>query len=78
MEDKHAILIVDDEPEVRDWLACLLQDSGFAVVQAASGQAMREAMQQQAFALLVLDLRLKGEDGLSLAREVRQFFAQLE
>lgn len=72
MEDKHAILIVDDEPEVRDWLACLLQDSGFAVVQAASGQAMREAMQQQVFALLVLDLRLKGEDGLSLAREVRQ------
>ena len=71
MDDRHAVLIVDDEADICDWLATLLQDCGYVVVAAANGREMQAALQQQDFALVVLDLRLKGEDGLQLARTLR-------
>ncbi|MDC7692171.1 response regulator [Vogesella indigofera] len=69
MEAVHRILVVDDEADVRDWLQSLLQDAGFAVDGVADGKAMRAALVERTYALLVLDLRLRGEDGLQLARE---------
>ncbi|WP_024304621.1 response regulator [Pseudogulbenkiania sp. MAI-1] len=72
MDDKHRILIVDDEAEVRDWLAALLEDGGFASCCAGDGAAMRRALAEHPFALVILDLKLKGEDGLTLARELRR------
>lgn len=72
MEAVHRILVVDDEADVRDWLQSLLQDAGFVVDGVADGKAMRAALAERTYALLVLDLRLRGEDGLQLAREWRQ------
>lgn len=72
MDDKHSILIVDDEADVRDWLSALLNDGGFATRSAGDGAAMRRALAERPFALVILDLRLKGEDGLTLARELRR------
>ncbi len=66
------ILVVDDEPAMRELLQTLLEDSGYAVTAVAGGEAMRQALESQAFSLVILDLRLKGEDGLQLARELRQ------
>jgi two-component system phosphate regulon response regulator OmpR len=68
--DAH-ILVVDDEAEVRDLLQEYLIKQGFAVSAAASAAAAREVLAARAVDLVVLDLRMPGEDGLDFARELR-------
>lgn len=68
--DAH-ILVVDDEAEVRDLLQEYLIKQGFAVSAVASAASAREVLEAQAVDLIVLDLRMPGEDGLSFARELR-------
>jgi DNA-binding response OmpR family regulator len=68
--DAH-ILVVDDEVEVRDLLQEYLLKQGFAVSVAASVADAREVLEARAVHLVVLDLRMPGESGLSLARELR-------
>ena len=65
------ILVVDDDPRVRDLLSRYLDGEGFGVNCVDSGDAMRSHMAKAAVDLVVLDLNLPGEDGLSLARELR-------
>jgi two-component system phosphate regulon response regulator OmpR len=66
------ILIVDDDPRIRTMLRRYLTDEGFRVTEAADGPAMRAAMDADPADLVLLDLVMPGEDGLSLARHVRQ------
>jgi DNA-binding response OmpR family regulator len=66
------ILVVDDEAEVRDLLQEYLIKQGFAVSIAGSAAAARELLAARPVDLVVLDLRMPGEDGLSLARELRE------
>ena len=68
--DAH-ILVVDDEAEVRDLLQEYLIKRGFAVTTAGDVAGAREVLDARAVDLVVLDLRMPGEDGLSLARELR-------
>jgi len=75
MTDMPHILIVDDDPRVRKLLRRYLGDEGFRVAEAADGEAMRAQMAVAEFDLILLDLIIPGEDGLSLAREVRQISA---
>lgn len=75
MTQKHAIAILDDDAEVRAWLSQLLQDAGFEPLPAADSAQLRHAIAQHAPALIILDLRLRGEDGLTIARELRQHSA---
>jgi two-component system OmpR family response regulator len=65
------LLIVDDDPRLREMLRKYLEAEGFAVVLAADGAAMRKAMAERPIDLVLLDLVMPGEDGLTLAREVR-------
>ncbi len=65
------ILIVDDDPRVRKLLGRYLSDEGFLVSEAADGTEMRRHMSAAEFDLVLLDLVIPGEDGLSLAREIR-------
>lgn len=65
------LLIVDDDPEIRALLASFLQRSGFRVSQAGDGRAMRRMLADGRIDLILLDLMLPGEDGLSLCRHVR-------
>lgn len=65
------ILVVDDDPALRDLLSAYLTDTGFAVDLAADGPAMRGAMQRARPDAIVLDLMLPGEDGLALTRTLR-------
>lgn len=71
--NEHSIhlLIVDDDPDIRDLLAHYLQSYGMQCLCVGNGQAMRDALQDQRFDLIILDLMLPGEDGLSLCRHVR-------
>ena len=65
------ILVVDDEEEIRDLLANYLSSFGFEVAAVADGASMRAAVDRHRPDIVLLDLGLPGEDGLSLARELR-------
>jgi len=65
------ILVVDDDPAIRDLLAEYLGENELRVTTAASGAEMTLALQQEVIDLVMLDLRLGGEDGLNLARRLR-------
>jgi two-component system OmpR family response regulator len=66
------VLIVDDDPSVREMLAEYLSAHGYEVAQAASGAAMRAELARAAPAVVLLDVGLPGEDGLTLARYLRE------
>ena len=65
------ILVVDDDPALRELLAQYLGASGFVVDAAEDGAQMRARMAEAPPDALVLDLMLPGEDGLSIARDLR-------
>ncbi len=65
------ILVVDDDPQIRTLLSTLLEGEGFAVAQAGNGNEMRAVLDEGRVVLITLDLNLVGEDGFTLAREVR-------
>jgi two-component system OmpR family response regulator len=65
------ILIVDDDPELRELLRAYLGGNGFEVDTAGDGAAMRRSLAAARPDLVILDLMLPGEDGLALCRELR-------
>ncbi len=65
------IVVVDDDPDVRETVAEYLRRNGFAVSEAEGGAALREIMGRRPIDLAVLDVNMPGEDGLTLAREIR-------
>ena len=71
MTDIRHILIVDDDRDIRTLLGDYLQKNGYRATAVADGKAMRRALEQSHFDLIVLDLMLPGEDGLKLTRELR-------
>lgn len=67
------ILVVDDEEEVREILAETLQDFGYAVVTAASGEeALPVLNRDHSVVLVITDVRMPGMSGLQLAEEIRR------
>ncbi|MDA8252385.1 MAG: response regulator [Rhodospirillales bacterium] len=71
MDAASHILIVDDHREIRDLVARALTREGFRATAVADGRAMRKALADSRIDLILLDLMLPGEDGLSLCRSVR-------
>ena len=69
--DGFRLLVVDDDSDIRDLLADYLRKHGFVVESAADGTEMRQKLSLGSFDLLVLDIMMPGEDGLSLCRELR-------
>ncbi len=66
------ILVVDDDPRIRQMLARYFEDEGYRVTTVENGDAMRVCLKQQAVDIVLLDLMLPGgDDGLALAREIR-------
>jgi two-component system phosphate regulon response regulator OmpR len=72
MDPRARLLLVDDDPSVRAMLREYLEGHGFAVDEAASGAQMRERLEAELPDVVLLDLRLPGEDGLTLARYLRE------
>ena len=66
------ILVVDDHREIRDLLARFLVKNGLRVDVASGGVEMRQQMRTGSFDLVVLDIMMPGEDGLTLCRQLRQ------
>ncbi len=65
------ILVVDDDARLRDLLRRYLTEQGFSVTTAENAQSMNRFWLRERFDLLVLDLMLPGEDGLSITRRLR-------
>lgn len=66
------LLVVDDDPEIRELIEAYLVQQGFKVACAESGAEMFEHLAAERFDLIVLDLMLPGEHGLSLAGRVKR------
>jgi DNA-binding NtrC family response regulator len=71
MAGGERILIVEDEELMRELLTKILADENYRIYQAASGEEAFKLLQEQAFDLVLTDLRLKGMNGLQLLTEVR-------
>lgn len=71
MSTPERILVVDDDPALRELLHAYLTDTGFVVEVAENGTAMHQAMARSRPDALILDLMMPGEDGLSLIRSLR-------
>jgi len=72
MEDNpEHLLVVDDDREIRELLADYLERQGYRVSAAANGTEMRRALESDPTDLVILDLMMPGEDGLTLCRELR-------
>ena len=65
------VVIVDDDNRIRDLLRRFLSQEGFDVLMAEDSRALARIMQRESVDLLVLDLMLPGEDGLSICRRLR-------
>ncbi|MEO8411502.1 MAG: response regulator [Propionivibrio sp.] len=66
------VLIVDDEADMRELLCDLIESNGLRATAVEDGAGMRNELENGNYALLILDLRLHREDGLTLARSVRE------
>src|SRR5271169_6515479 len=68
----HNILIVDDEPTIRQSLKGVLEDEGFKATTAESGEASLEIISKHAFDVVLLDVWLPGIDGLETLEKIRE------
>jgi two-component system phosphate regulon response regulator OmpR len=75
MSSSGCVLIVDDDASVRDMIAEYLGDNDYEVLQADSGESMRAALAKRVPDVVLLDVRLGREDGLSLARFLREHYS---
>ena len=65
------ILVVDDDPQIRELLREYLAENALRVSLAVNGKQMLATLADEAVDLVVLDLRLAGEDGMAIARSLR-------
>ena len=72
------ILIVDDEPIVRESLRDWLVYSGYDVTIAENGEAALKLCRKHDFGTLILDVRLPGQTGIRVLREIKKFRPQLK
>ena len=70
MDLETRLLVVDDDPGIRELTAAFLSAHGYLVDTAADGAEMRAALARESYALVVLDVMMPGEDGLSILRSL--------
>ena len=70
--EEKTVLVVDDEEDVRDYLAMALEDAGFRVVQAADGNEALSRIAEQVPDFISLDLVMPGKSGIKLLHELRR------
>ena len=72
------ILIVDDEPNIRQGLAEALHNQGYEIEQAASGESALELLRLKSFDLVLVDLVMEEMDGIEVLREINREWPQTE
>lgn len=71
MNEPH-ILVVDDNPEIREIIQILLDGEGFDVTQAANGDQALSLLGEQPFELIILDIMMPGLNGYQICRKIRE------
>ncbi len=71
MADEARVLIVDDEPDIREIVGLMLEDAGYKVFSLPSGDGLADMVRDNDIDLVILDLGLPGADGLTLTRELK-------
>ncbi len=71
METQTHILVVDDHVEIRELVQRFLGEHGYRVSTAPDGKGMKKVLRDAAIDLIILDLMMPGEDGLTLCRNLR-------
>ena len=69
---RFSIIVVDDDPRMRELLTRYLSAEGFEIFSAANAEEMDECLRNRKPNLIVLDLMLPSEDGLSICKRLRQ------
>ncbi len=72
------ILIVDDEPIVRESIRDWLKDAGYEVVTAETGEEALEIVNQRDFGVIVIDVRLPGKTGIKVLQEIKAIKPQIK
>ncbi len=75
---KKPILIVDDEPIVRESIRDWLKDAGYQVATAESGEEALEMIKKQDFSAMILDVRLPGITGIKVLKDVKALKPQIK
>src|SRR5512136_1683208 len=70
MVDRNSILLVEDDTEIGELISRYLENNGMTVAWVASGEALDKKLVGEDFDIIILDLNLPGEDGLSICRRV--------
>ena len=71
MSDGAKLLVVDDDPELRELITAYLSKQGYDIVAVGDGRAMDQALSASGIDLVILDLMLPGEDGLTIANRLK-------
>ena len=72
--ERKKVLIVDDEPDIRDMLSILLASNGYTAVEAKNGvEAVNAVKENHDFDLVILDVMMPEMDGIDALREIRKF-----
>src|SRR6266404_2232139 len=66
------VLVVDDDPLVREMIVDYLSDNDIRVTALASGRDIADVLERETIDLLVLDLRMPGQDGMQIAHKLRE------
>ena len=72
IDESKRILVVDDDPDIRELLAEYISNQGLSVTAVGDGARMDDALAQSDYDLIILDLMMPGEDGLSIARRLKR------
>ncbi|HEY4492296.1 MAG TPA: response regulator, partial [Acidobacteriota bacterium] len=75
MKERISILVVDDEPIVRESLGSWFREEGFTVDLAQSGKEALEKLTKGGWDIFLLDIKMPGMDGLELQRKIREINA---
>ncbi|MFC6487084.1 response regulator [Nitratireductor sp. GCM10026969] len=71
MEDATHVVVVDDHTDIRDLVRQYLEQQGYKVSVAEGGSSLRRILERQTVDLIILDIMMPGEDGISLCRRIR-------
>jgi len=75
---KNTVLIVDDEPIVRESIRDWLKDAGYEVTTADSGEEALRLMEGASFDFVIMDVRLPGKTGISTLKEMKSIYPQVK